>query len=119
MSYIIVFWVNAENFSLKNQFPILITYTVAGPDLQIKGGFCHPDPVIRGRERGGLKKSFFSPSGLSLVKIIIIIILIIIRGRAPRALPLDPPLIYNGKKQVLCFIVRSLNAKYRPDRYSI
>ena len=71
MSYIIVFWVNTENFPLKNQFPILITYTVADPDLQIKGGLGHPDPVMGVGEggRGGLKKSFFSPSGLSLVKI--------------------------------------------------
>ena len=68
MSYIIVFWVNTENFPLKNRFPILITYTVADPDLQIKGGLGHPDPVIGGKGRGDLKKSFFSPSGLSLVK---------------------------------------------------
>ena len=77
---------------------MLITYTVADPDLQIKGGLGHPDPVMEGGGggRGGLKKSFFSPSGLSLVKKKI-------RGRAPQALPLDPPLIYNGKKHVLCF----------------
>ena len=70
MSYIIVFWVNTENFPLKNQFPMLITYTVADPDLPIKGGLGHPDPVMEGGGggRGGLKKSFFSPSGLSLVK---------------------------------------------------
>ena len=70
MSYIIVFWVNTENFPLKNQFPMLITYTAEGPDLQIKGGLGHPDPVMEGGGggRGGLKKSFFSPSGLSLVK---------------------------------------------------
>ena len=53
MSYIIVFWVNAENFPLKNQFPMLITYTVAGPDLQIKGGLGHPDPVMGGGEGKG------------------------------------------------------------------
>ena len=48
MSYIIVFWVNTENFPLKNQFPMLITYTAEGPDLQIKGGLGHPDPVMEG-----------------------------------------------------------------------
>ena len=47
---------------------MLITYTAEGPDLQIKGGLGHPDPVMEeGGGRGGLKKSFFSPSGLSLV----------------------------------------------------
>ena len=56
MSYIIVFWVNTENFPLKNQFPILITYTVADPDLQIKGGLGHPDPVMGGG-RGGEERS--------------------------------------------------------------
>ena len=57
MSYIIVFWVNTENLPLKNQFPILITYTVADPDLQIKGGLGHPDPV---RGRAILKNLFLA-----------------------------------------------------------
>ena len=60
MSYIIVFWVNTENFPLKNQFPILITYTVADPDLQIKGGLGHADPVIGGRGRAILKNLFLA-----------------------------------------------------------
>ena len=68
---------------------------MADPDLQIKGGLGHPDPCDKGG-KGGLKKSFFGPSGLSLVKKN--------RGeRVPWALPLDPQLIYNGKKQLLCF----------------
>ena len=60
MSYIIVFWVNTENLPLKNQFPILITYTVEDPDLQIKGGLGHPDPVIGGRGRAILKNLFLA-----------------------------------------------------------
>ena len=40
--------------------------TVADPDLQIRGGGGgHPDPEIR--KGVGLKKTFFGPSGLSLV----------------------------------------------------
>ena len=32
---------------------MLIKYTVAGPDLQIKGGLGHPDPVMEGGGGGG------------------------------------------------------------------
>ena len=59
MSYIIVFWVNTENFPLKNQFPMLITYTAEGPDLQIKGGLGHPDPVMEGGGEGAVLKNLF------------------------------------------------------------
>ena len=97
-----MFWVNTETFPIKNQFPILITYTVADPDLQIKGGLGHPDPVIRGGGgSGGLKKSFFGPSpfGPQFGKKVVGGG----GGWVPWALPLDPQLIYNGKKQLLCF----------------
>ena len=42
-------------------------YTVADPDLRIRGGGtpCHPDPEIRGG--GFLQKTFFGPSGAALV----------------------------------------------------
>ena len=45
-------------------------FTVADPDLQIKGtegvgGGSHPDPEIRGG--GGSQNFFFGPSGFSLV----------------------------------------------------
>ena len=53
MSYIIVFWVNTENFPLKNQFPILITYTVADPDLSDKGGSRSSRPCDGGGGGGG------------------------------------------------------------------
>ena len=93
-----MFWVNTETFLIKNQFPILITYTVADPDLQIKGGLGHPDPVIRGGGGGGaVLKNLFLPFGPKFGKKKN-------RGeQVPWALPLDPQLIYNGKKQLLCF----------------
>ena len=34
------------------------------PDLEIRGGDSHPEPLIRG---GVSKKNFFGPLGLSLV----------------------------------------------------
>ena len=38
---------------------MLITYTVADPDLQIKGGLGHPDPVMEGGGEGAVLKNLF------------------------------------------------------------
>ena len=64
--------------SRTNHAEVLYIETVADPHLQIKGGGDgHPNPEIRGRARPK-KNYFFGLSRLSL---------------APRAPPLDPPLV--------------------------
>ena len=55
---------------------------MADPDLPINWGGGHPDPEIRG---WGVSKKFFWPFGPQFT-------LTIRGGRAPWALPLDPPL---------------------------
>ena len=58
------------------------------PELEIRRGPRSSRPLDKGTGRrggGGLSKTFFGPSGLSLAKNK--------GGRAPQACPLDPPLV--------------------------